>query len=170
MHRLPAARLLWCLVGAASGISLALYVVGPPHNSFVLASLGGSAVFLFGLTRAPAAQLRALVGGHLGTAAIGIACAQYLGSSLVAYSAAVSLALGYMLLTRTVHPPAGANPVIMVYAHASWPTLLNPVLLGIACLVAVAVVWSRLYPGLVRYPVAPWEPSPPSVNWGGWHQ
>lgn len=170
MHRLPATRLLWCLVGAASGISLALYVVGPPHNTFVLASLGGSSVFLFGLTRAPAAQLRALVGGHLGTAAIGIACAQYLGSSLVAYAAAVSLALGFMLLTRTVHPPAGANPVIMVYAQASWSTLVNPVLLGIACLVIIAVIWSRLYPGLVHYPVTPWEPSPPSVNWGGWHE
>lgn len=157
-------------MGAASGISLALYAVGPPHHTFVLASLGGSSVFLFGLTRAPAAQLRALFGGHLGTAAIGIACAQVLGSSLAAYAAAVSLALGYMLITRTVHPPAGANPVIMVYAQASWPTLLSPVLLGICCLVLVAVVWSRLYPGLVHYPVTPWEPSPPSVTWGGWHQ
>lgn len=170
MHRLSVVRLLWCLLGAACGIALALYAVGPPNNTFVLASLGGSAVFLFGLTRAPAAQLRALVGGHLGTAAIGIACAQYLGSSLVAYAAAVSLALGYMLLTRTVHPPAGANPVIMVYAQATWSALLNPVLLGISCLILVAVVWSRLYPGLARYPVTPWEPSPPSVNWGGWNQ
>lgn len=168
MFRHPAVRLTWCVTGAAIGISVALYVVGPPHNTFVLASLGGSSVFLFGLTRAPAAQLRALVGGHLGTAAIGIACAQFLGSSLLAYAAAVSLALGYMLLTRTVHPPAGANPVIMVAAGASWPSLLDPVLLGVSCLILVAVVWSRCYPGLVHYPVAPWEPSPPSINWGGW--
>ncbi len=170
MHKHPAVRLLWCLIGAACAISLALYVVGPPHNTFVLASLGGTCVFLFGLTRAPATQLRALVGGHVGTAAIGIACAQFLGTSLVAYALAVSMSLGYMLITRTVHPPAGANPVIMVYAQASWATLLDPVLLGIACLVLVAVVWSRLYPGLARYPVSPWEPSPPSINWGGWQQ
>jgi hypothetical protein len=32
----------------------------------------------------------------------------------------------------------------------------------------VAVVWSRLYPGLARYPVNPLEPSPSSINWGGW--
>jgi CBS-domain-containing membrane protein len=67
-----------------------------------------------------------------------------------------------------VHPPAGANPVIMVYAQAHWSALLNPVLLGVCCLVLVAVVWSRLYPGLVHYPVSPLEPSPPSLNWGGW--
>ena len=114
MHRHPAARLTWCLLGAAAGISLALYLVGPPHAPFVLASLA------------------------------------------------------FMLATRTVHPPAGANPVIMVYAQAHWGALLNPVLLGVGCLIAVAMVWSRLYPGLVHYPVSPLQPSPPSLNWGGW--
>ncbi len=168
MLRHPLARLAWCLFGAAAGISLALFFVGPPHAPFVLASLGGSSVFLFGLTRAPAAQLRALLGGHLGGACIGIACGQWLGASLPAYALAVGLSLGFMLATRTVHPPAGANPVIMVWAQAHWSALLNPVLLGVACLVVVAVVWSRLYPGLVHYPVAPLEPSPPSLNWGGW--
>jgi CBS-domain-containing membrane protein len=155
-------------MGAAAGISIALYLAGPPHAMFVLASLGGSSVFLFGLTRAPAAQLRAIFGGHLGGAFIGIACTQWLGTSLPAYALAVSLTLGFMLATRTVHPPAGANPVIMVHAHASWGALWSPVLLGVLCLVAVAMVWSRLYPGLVRYPVSPMEPSPPSLNWGGW--
>lgn len=168
MHRRPTIRLAWCLFGAAAGIAAALAMVGPPHQTFVLASLGGSSVFLFGLTRAAAAQPRALIGGHLGGAAIGIACAQWLGSGLPAYATAVAATLGFMLLTRTVHPPAGANPVLMVYLHATWGALLSPVLLGIAILMAVAILWSRLYPGLVHYPVAPLEPSPPNLNWGGW--
>lgn len=168
MHRRPLLRLAWCLLGAAAGLSAALGAVGPPHHGFVLASLGGSTVFLFGLTRAAAAQPRALVGGHLGGAAIGIACAQWLGSGLDAYALAVTATLGFMLLTRTVHPPAGANPVLMVFVQASWSALFNPVLLGIAILMAVAWVWSRLYPGLVHYPVSVLEPSPPSAGWGGW--
>ena len=102
MHRHPATRLAWCVFGAGVGISLALYLVGPPHANFVLASLGGSSIFLFGLTRAPAAQLRAILGGHLGGATIGIGCAQFLGSSLLAYALAVSLSLAFMLATRTV--------------------------------------------------------------------
>lgn len=168
MHKRPWVRLTWCLLGAALGIGTALALVGPPHRPFVLASLGGSSVFLFGLTRAPAAQPRALIGGHLGGAAIGIACAQWFGSELTASAVAVAATLAFMLLTRTVHPPAGANPVLMVYAHARWGALLDPVLLSIAVLMAIAFVWSRLYPGLVRYPVSPLEPSPASLNWGGW--
>lgn len=164
----PLARLAWVALGVAAGISLALALVAPPASPFLLASLGGSSVFLFGLTRAPAAQPRALVGGHLGAALCGVACYQLFGDALWVYALAQVAAVLLMLSTRTVHPPAGANPLIMVYGHASIGALFSTVLLGVAALVAVAVVWSRLYPGLAAYPVKWNDPSPPSVFWGGW--
>jgi hypothetical protein len=46
-------RLLCCILGAAIGISLALVLVGALSCSFLLASLGGSTIFLFSLTRTP---------------------------------------------------------------------------------------------------------------------
>lgn len=161
-------RLTWCLIGMGAGMSLALSFVAPPAAHFLLASLGGSAIFLFGMTRAPAAQPRALLGGHLGCAFIGIACYQWLGDSLPVYVLAQTLALAYMLLARTMHPPAGANPMLMIYVHAGWSTLVHPVLLGVGSLALVAMVWSRLYPGLVHYPARWAEPSPPRMTWGGW--
>lgn len=161
-------RLLWCMLGASIGISLALWLAGPPVSPFLLASMGGSAVFLFGLTRAPAAQPRALFGGHLGGALIGIACYQWLGDALWVYALAQSLTLTYMLLAKTVHPPAGANPLIMIASHASFASLLQPVLVGILSLATVAALWSRLGPGMVHYPVSWLDKSPPSTFWGGW--
>src|SRR5574340_734117 len=163
MHRYPTVRLLWCTIGAATGIVLALFLVGPPAIPFLLVSLGGSTVFLFGLTRAPATQPRALFGGHLGGAFIGIACYHAFGDALWVYALAQVLALSFMLITRTVHPPAGANPILMIYAHAGWSALWQPVFLGVAALAVVAAVWSRLYPGLAHYPVAWLDRSPPSM-------
>src|SRR5512143_783028 len=149
------------MFGAAAGMSFALLLIAPPLSPFLLASLGGSAVFLFGLTRAPAAQPRALFGGHLGGALIGIACYQLFGDSLWVYALGQALTLCCMLLTRTVHPPAGANPLIMIHGHAGWSALWQPVFIGVVSLAIVAAAWSRLFPGLSRYPVAWLDRSPP---------
>jgi CBS-domain-containing membrane protein len=166
--RRDALRLAACMLGAGAGIAAALALTGPSASTFLLASLGGSAVFLFGMTRAAAAQPRALLGGHLGGALIGIACYQWWGDALWVYALAQALALAFMLLTKTVHPPAGANPLIMIQSHAGFAALWQPVLLGVLALAAVAFVWSRLVPGVVRYPVVWLDKSPPSTFWGGW--
>lgn len=161
-------RLLWCATGAAIGLGLVLTLVDPPLTVFLLASLGGSAVFLFGLTRAPAAQPRALFRGHLGGALIGILCFQAFGSATWVYTLAVVLSLLFMLLTKTVHPPAGANPLIMIHAHAGFYALWQPVGAGVLVLALVAWAWSRLAPGVVHYPHRWLDKSPPTLFWGGW--
>ena len=162
------ARLAWCAFGCAIALGLVLWLVNPPSMALLVASFGGSTVFLFGLTRAPAAQPRALFGGHLIGAAIGVACFQALGDATWVYVFALVLALLAMLLTRTVHPPAGANPLIMIHAHAGFDALLQPILLGILLLAGVAMIWSRIPPGMVHYPERWLEQSPPSLFWGGW--
>jgi len=162
-------RLVWCAAGAAAGLGSALWAVSFPSDPpFLLASLGGSTVFLFGLTRAPAAQPRALIGGHLGSAFIGISCWQCFGDSLWVYGLAIALTLVFMLLARTMHPPAGATPLIMVHAHAGFWALWQPVGLAVLLLALAAAVWSRMTPGMVNYPVAWLDKSPQSLWWGGW--
>lgn len=167
----PARDLLRLVVsgaGAAAGLGLTLGLVDPPSAPLFLASLGGSAVFLFGLSRTPAAQPRALFGGHIGGALVGVLCYQILGDAVWVYVLALVLTLVLMLATRTVHPPAGANPLILIHAHAGLLAVWQPVVVGVAVLTLVAVVWSRLVPGMAPYPHNWLEESPPSMTWGGW--
>ncbi|HEY2817474.1 MAG TPA: HPP family protein [Casimicrobiaceae bacterium] len=161
-------RLIACAAGASLALYLVLEWVDPPNAPLFFASLGGSAVFLFGLTRAPAAQPRALFGGHLSGALIGVLCAQFLGDAAWVYVVSLALTLVVMLATRTVHPPAGANPLIMVHAHAGLVTLWMPVFIGVTLLAIVAALWTRLVPGMIHYPHRWFEESPPSITWGGW--
>ncbi len=75
-------RLIWCGAGAAPALGLVLWLINPPSDPLLIASFGGSTIFLFGLTRAPAAQPRSLVGGHLGGALLG-SCAFALLETLI---------------------------------------------------------------------------------------
>jgi CBS-domain-containing membrane protein len=160
------ARLAWSAAGAGVGLGLAFSCAGMPASPVFLASLGGSAVFLFGLPRAAAAQPRALLGGHLGCALIGILCFQAFGEALWVYPLSLALSLFFMLSSRTAHPPAGANALIMIHGHAGLAALWQPMGAGIIALALTAVVWGRLVPGMVRYPRAWLEPFPPTIAWG----
>jgi CBS-domain-containing membrane protein len=144
--------MIWSAIGAIAAITPALLLVADRNSPFLLASLGGSTVFLFVLTETEAAQPRALLGGHIGGALIGILCYQVFGDGLWVSVTAVVLTMMFMVVTRTIHPPAGANPLIMVRHHAGFLSLLNPVLAGVLTLFLVAMLWSRLRPGK-KYPI-----------------
>ena len=162
-------RLVWVSVGAAVALGLALLATKPPTTPLLLASLGGSTIFLFGLTGTPAAQPRALFGGHLISALIGVICYQLFEDALWVYLLAEVITLCILLLTRTVHPPAGANPLIMIQAHAGFGHLIVVVLVSVSILAIVAAIWSRLTPGkALHYPVKWNEPSPQSKDWSVW--
>jgi len=162
-------RLFWVCFGGSFALGLALFFTGIIDSPLMLASLGGSTIFLFGLTGAPAAQPRALFGGHLLSAFVGIICYQLFADALWVYLLAEVITIVLLLLTQTVHPPAGANPLIMIHAHAGFSHLLLVVLTGITILAIVTAIWSRLTPGKVlHYPVKWNDPSPPSKNWGVW--
>jgi CBS-domain-containing membrane protein len=91
-----------------------------------------------------------------------------LGEHLWDYAVAMNATLCFMLLTRTVHPPAGADPLIVLHAHADFGALLQTIGLGVLALAVVAALWSRLIPGIVRYSLTWLEPSPPTPFWESW--
>ena len=161
-------RILWILLGAGIALFLALEVVRPQDSALLIASLGGSALFLFGLTASPSTQPRALFGGHLIGALIGVIAYQLFGDATWVMIASVAITIAALLLTKTVHPPAGANPLIMIHSHAGLIDIWTHVFAGVLVMAITTFVWSRMGPGNVRYPVNWNQKSPESSNWGPW--
>ena len=92
-----------------------------------------------------------LAGGLIGGALIGIACYTLFGDALWVSVLAVVSCMLFMKAARMIHPPAGANPLIMVHDHAGPFALLDPVILGVGTLFLITMLWSRLG-GKTRYP------------------
>ncbi|WP_041522673.1 HPP family protein [Gilvimarinus agarilyticus] len=117
-------------LGAALAIAILAAIERSLPAAVLMAPFGASAVLIFGLPDSPLAQAKNVVGGHLLTATIGLGVNTLLGVTPLSLALATGLAVSAMLLTRTTHPPAGANPILAMLSGESWGFLLFPVLLG----------------------------------------
>ncbi|MEI8616829.1 HPP family protein [Pseudoalteromonas sp. B193] len=61
---------------------------------------------------------------------MGIVFVTYVGDGSVSIALAVGFAITLMMLTKTVHPAAGANPILIIVSGQSWDFLIMPVLVG----------------------------------------
>jgi CBS-domain-containing membrane protein len=111
--------------------------------AFPLASIpfATSIVLVMGSPEAVPAQPRALIGGHLISALVGVLVVKITGPEPWAAALAVGLAIAAMHATRTFHPPAGINPLLIVVNDMSWGFLLVPVAAGALLLFAFAWLW-----------------------------
>jgi CBS-domain-containing membrane protein len=103
-----------------------------------------SIVLVMGLPDARPAQPRALVGGHLVSALVGLMVVKVAGPHGWAAALAVGLAMLAMHETDTFHPPAGSNPLLIVLNGLSWPFLVVSVAVGAAMLALFALAWHRV--------------------------
>jgi CBS-domain-containing membrane protein len=134
------------LAGLGGGIAIAiLALLGAGLGvTLLLGSFGASCVLLFGYPEAPFAQPANVIGGHLICTAIGLAVLHGCGAHAWSLALAVGLSLAAMMATRTTHPPAGSNPVIVFLAQPAWSFIVFPVLSGAVLLVLVALVYNNV--------------------------
>lgn len=145
------------------------FVVGEASLPIV-ASMGASAVLLFAVPHGALSQPWPVIGGHLLSALVGVACHRWVASPLVAAALAVGLSIGLMHYLRCLHPPGGATALTAViggsavhqlgYGYVLAPVGLNLlVILGIALLFNAPwrwrrypVAWARRAPAPSHYP------------------
>jgi len=137
------------LAGAVAGLGGALAIgamewfSAAAHYPLAVIPFATSIVLVIGSPEVEPAQPRALVGGHVVSALVGLLVLKLTGPHAWAAAAAVGLAILAMYVTGTFHPPAGINPLLVVSGGLSWTFLLVPVLAGAVLLTAFALLWHR---------------------------
>lgn len=142
-------------LGAAAGVTtagiLARFLIDGRMSAhpLLIAPIGASAVLAFAVPASPLAQPRAILGGNLIAALVGLGCALTIPNPLVAAAAAVGLAILAMALLGCLHPPGGAVAlgVVLTSAASGAPDFGHAVLPVALCsflLVAAAVAYGRL--------------------------
>ncbi len=163
--RISLEEVIWSWVGAFLGIA----TVGLTHFKFlngsdmlmIIGSFGASAVLIYGAINSPLAQPRNLIGGHILSAVVGVACFQLLGDHLwLAASVAVATAIALMQLTKTLHPPGGATALSAVIGSPQVHDLgflyaLVPAGFGAAILLIIALLINNI-PACRKYPEFWW--------------
>ncbi len=139
--RAPGKAIALAFAGGFLAIAVIALLAQSLHVALVLGSFGASCVLVFGFPDVPFSQPRNVVLGHLFSTLIGLAFVHLCGPHWWSVALAVGSAIAVMMLTRTVHPPAGSNPVIVFLMKPAWDFALFPTLTGAVILVLIALVF-----------------------------
>ncbi|MEO5640417.1 MAG: HPP family protein [Sphingomicrobium sp.] len=117
-------------VGAALTIAGLVLLHGATQIALLVPSFGASCALVFGVPASPFARPLSVIGGHLVSSTVGLIAMALLGHGIAAMAIGVGGAIAAMMATRTMHPPAGGDPLIIIAVNAAPTFLLAPILLG----------------------------------------
>ena len=126
-------------------------------NLMLIASMGASTFLIFVTPHSPMAQPWPVIGGHLTSAFIGVACAHWIVSPALAAATAVALSITGMHLLKCLHPPSAATAMIAVLGNTpthtlNWQFCYEVVMIN-ALIIAVLGILINRYVLRKRYPM-----------------
>ncbi|MCK0192605.1 HPP family protein [Arenibacter sp. F20364] len=126
---------------AIASVALLTHLTQSP---FLMAPFGATCVLAFGVPNSPLAQPRNIIGGHFISTLIGLVCLILLGNEWYSLALGVALAISIMQLTRTTHPPAGADPIVVILGAKTLSFVFSPVLTGAVVITMIALIFNNL--------------------------
>lgn len=137
--------ILFAFIGSFIAITIIGYLTKNYNNLLVMGSFGASCVLLFGFPKSPFSQPRNVVFGHFLSSLTGLFFLHFVGNDYISMALALATAIALMMTTKTVHPPAGSNPLIIFLLGANWDYLIFPTLVGSVVLVIVSLFYNNLH-------------------------
>ena len=118
---------------------------------WLIPPFGATMVLVMAVHSSPLAQPKNIILGHILSALSGVIVLFLIGDSFLTLGIAVGLSVFVMMVTKTIHPPAGANPIIVILTGAGIEFVFLPVALGSIIIVIFAVVYNRLMKRVYPY-------------------
>jgi CBS-domain-containing membrane protein len=131
-------------IGSALAIGILAFIDSSQSDYLlIMAPFGATAVLVFGVPESPLAQPKNVIFGHLITAIVGLMFISFIGVTALTLALATGVGVSAMLLSKTTHPPAGANPLLIMLTGQSWSFLITPVLIGAVIIVLCGMLMNR---------------------------
>ena len=111
---------------------------------WLIPPFGASMVLVMAVHESPLAKPNNLILGHILSALSGVIIFYLLGNTFISLGLGVALAIFVMMITNTVHPPAGANPIIVILTGQSLSFVFLPVAVGAITIVVFAYLYNKL--------------------------
>ena len=111
---------------------------------WLIPPFGASMVLVMAVHESPLAKPKNILLGHILSALSGVIILYLIGDNFLALGIAVALAVFVMIVTDTIHPPAGANPIIVILTGQGISFVLFPVAVGAFMLVIFAYFYNKL--------------------------
>ena len=155
-HRERLASALGGFIGIWTIIYISYQFLDNTGAALIVASMGASAVLVFGVPHGKLSQPWALLGGHFISACIGVTIARHVTDMNIAAALAVGLAIGVMHSLRCLHPPGGASALAAVVSgpavhELGYQFVLTPVMLNAVIIFVMAIAINAFFPWR-RYP------------------
>jgi CBS-domain-containing membrane protein len=133
-------------IGALLGVALLQLLAEGTSTPLLIAPFGATFILVFALPDSPLVKPKNVLGGYLISGFFGLAVLNSFGVNPWTLGLSVALALFAMQVTGTVHPPAGAVPLLVMFSEPEWSFLITPLLVGAVIILA----FSRVYHILLK--------------------
>ena len=113
-------------------------------NLWLIPPFGASMVLVMAAHESPLAHPKNVLFGHIISAFSGVFVFAVFGMSYLSVGLGVGLAIFLMMTTKTVHPPAGANPIIAILGSKGAEFIIMPVAIGAIFIIIFAIIFNQL--------------------------
>jgi len=132
-------------LGAFLCISLIAFINSyDDFNIWLIPPFGATMVLVMAVHESPLAQPKNIFFGHILSALSGVLIYFFLGMSFLSIGLAVAISVWAMMITKTIHPPAGANPIIAILGGKGISFILLPVATGALIIIIFAMIYNKI--------------------------